>query len=178
MEWNESEIISACQKQDKQAQMALFQKFHEKFLGICIRYLYDQQTAEEVLMDAFMRIFEKIEQYQKGSFEGWMKTIVIHKSIDYYRKHKKDPLISDFEKESYWISEKSNGHHLEAEELLQMLNTLPTGYRMVFNLFAIEGYKHQEIAKKLGISESTSKSQYHKARMKLQEELKKGGYHG
>jgi len=129
-------------------------------------------------MDSFMRIFQKIDQYQAGSFEGWMKTIVIHKSIDYYRKHKKDPIFSDLEKESYKYPEKSTGHHLEAEELLQMLSRLPHGYRMVFNLYAIEGYKHQEIADKLNISESTSKSQYHKARMRLQEELLKGGYDG
>lgn len=178
MEWNESEIISACKKQDKQAQMALFQKFHEKFLGICMRYLYKKEIAEEVLMDSFMRIFQKIDQYKTGSFEGWMKTIVIHKSIDYYRSHKNDPLFSDFEKESWRMPEKSNSNHLETEELLQMLNALPHGYRVVFNLYAIEGYKHQEIAKKLGVSESTSKTQYHKARMKLQEALKRGGYHG
>lgn len=178
MEWNESEIISACKKQDKQAQMALFQKFHEKFLGICIRYLYRKHIAEEVLMDSFMRIFQKIDQYKAGSFEGWMKTIVIHKSIDYYRKHKKDPIFSDLEKASYWYPEKPMGNHLEAEELLQMLSSLPHGYRMVFNLYAIEGYKHREIAEKLEISENTSKSQYHKARMSLQDKLRKGGYDG
>ncbi len=91
MEWNLLGITSACKKQDKQAQMALFRYYHEKFYGICLRNLYIEEVAEVVLMDSFMKIFQKIDLYKEGSFEGWMKTIVIHQSIDYYRKHKNDP---------------------------------------------------------------------------------------
>jgi len=177
MEWNLSEIIKACKLQDKQAQMALFQHYHEQFYGICLRYLYRSEIAEEVLMDAFMTIFQKINQYQKNSFEGWMRTIVIHKSIDYYRSHKSDPIFTEIESYSKKIPFKNPIQHLEAEELMNTLNQLPIGYRMVFNMYAIEGYQHKEIAEKLGISVSTSKTQYLKARKKLQEILKKGGYH-
>ena len=178
MEWNQENVIIACKKQDKQAQMAVFSRYHEKFLGICIRYLYNKEIAEEVVMDAFMLIFQKIDKYNKDSFEGWMKTIVIHKAIDYYRSHKNDPKFSDYETSEWKTAAKSPQHHLEAQDLIKMLDFLPQGYRMVFNMYAIEGYKHHEIAEKMGISVSTSKTQYLKARLRLQEILKKGGYHG
>lgn len=178
MEWNLSDIISACKKQDKQAQMALFHYYHEKFYGICLRYSGNEEVAEEVLMDAFMKIFQKIDQYKDGSFVGWMKTIVIHQSIDYYRKHKNDPFYTEIEYELKKTPSNNTSQSLEAEELMQMLNQLPTGYRMVFNMYAIEGYQHKEIAEKLGISVSTSKTQYLKARKKLQQLLEKGGYGG
>jgi RNA polymerase sigma-70 factor (ECF subfamily) len=178
MEWNLSDIISACKKQDKQAQMALFRYYHEKFYGICLRYLHKEEVAEEVLMDAFMKIFQKIDLYKDGSFEGWMKTIVIHQSIDYYRKHKSDPFFAEVDYELKKTPSNKTSESMEAEELMQMLNHLPAGYRMVFNMYAIEGYQHKEIAEKLGISISTSKTQYLKARKKLQEMLKEGGYDG
>lgn len=176
MEWNLSDIISACKKQDKQAQMALFRLYHEKFLGICLRYLYKKEVAEEVLMDSFMTIFEKIDQYKADSFEGWMKTIVIHKAIDYYRKHKKDPVFTEIDTQINRIPSQKPNQKLEAEDLMKLLDHLPLGYRLVFNMYAIEGYQHKEIAEKLHISVSTSKTQYLKARKKLQEMMKKGGY--
>jgi RNA polymerase sigma-70 factor (ECF subfamily) len=176
MEWNLPDIITACKKQDKHAQMALFRLYHEKFLGICMRYLYRKEIAEEVLMDSFMTIFQKIDQYQTDSFEGWMKTIVIHKAIDYYRKHKKDPVLSEIDTQALKISAQKPHQKLEAEDLMKLLEHLPMGYRLVFNMYAIEGYQHKEIATKLDISESTSKTQYLKARKKLQELMKKGGY--
>jgi RNA polymerase sigma-70 factor (ECF subfamily) len=176
MEWNLSELITACKKNDKQAQMALFRLYHEKFLGICLRYLYQKEIAEEVLMDSFMTIFQKIDQYKSDSFEGWMKTIVIHKAIDYYRKHKKDPILTEIENHSNKVSVQKPNQKLEAEDLMKLLEKLPLGYRMVFNMYAIEGYRHKEIADKLGISVNTSKTQYLKARKKLQELMKTGGY--
>ena len=171
-------MIEACQKQCKDAQKALLHKYQNKFLGICLRYVDNQEIAEEILMDSFMTIFQKIKLYKENSFEGWMKTIVIHKAIDYYRKHKNDPIISDIETEEWRSPKKHQNNNLEVQDLLQLLKTLPLGYRLVFNLFAIEGFGHKEIAVKLDISENTSKSQYRKAKMKLQEILVKEGYHG
>ncbi len=176
MDWTLPDIIKACKNQDKQAQFALFRIYHERFLGICIRYLYRKEIAEEVLMDAFMTIFQKIDLYQTDSFEGWMKTIVIHKSIDYYRKHKDDPIFTEINHRSLNQAITKPNHKLHAEELMKYLDQLPLGYRVVFNMFAIEGYQHKEIAEKLGITESTSKTQYAKARKKLQDMLKEGGY--
>lgn len=176
MEWNLSDIIIACKQQDKQAQMALFRLYYEKFLGICLRYLYKKEIAEEVLMDSFMTIFQKIDQYETDSFEGWMKTIVIHKAIDYYRKHKKDPILTEIDAKSDRVSFQKPNEQLEADDLMKLLDQLPLGYRMVFNMYAIEGYQHKEIAEKLRISVNTSKTQYLKARKKLQEMIKEGGY--
>ncbi|OYT16398.1 MAG: RNA polymerase subunit sigma-70 [Bacteroidetes bacterium 4572_77] len=176
MEWKEQRIIKSCQKQDKKAQKLLLQKYKNKFLGICLRYVNHQEIAEEILMDSFMTIFQKINTYKKNSFEGWMKTIVIHKAIDYYRKHKNDPIITNIDAEQWQAPKKHQENTLETQDLLSLLNTLPTGYRMVFNLYAIEGFSHKEIAAQLNISTSTSKSQLHKAKLKLQESLLKGGY--
>ncbi len=178
MEWNEQRIINACQKQNKEAQKALLQKYRRKFLGICMRYVEDREAAEEILMDAFMAIFQKIKSYKDNTFEAWMKAIVVHKAIDYFRKHKNDPIPTDIEKEQWRVPKRHQNNNLETQDLLFMLATLPKGYRIVFNLFAIEGYSHKEIAKKLNISESTSKTQFFMARKKLQELLLKGGYHG
>lgn len=176
MEWSETDIILACQKQDKQAQMALFHRYKEKLFGICLRYIPDHDAAEEILMDSYITIFEKINSYKEKNFEGWIKTIVINKAIDYYRKHKNDPLISNIEEVEWQTPQNFQGNSLEVQDLLNMLHFLPDGYRMVFNLYAIEGYQHKDIAKKLNVTENTSKTQFHKAKLKLQEMIKKGGY--
>lgn len=178
MEWNQAEIIEACKKQDEQAQMALFHRYRRQFHGLVLRYVNHREVAEEVLMDAFIIIFSKIKAYKDQSFESWMKSIVVHKSIDYYRKHKNDPVFSNIEcEESLQISQNGSSK-IETEDLLKMLHFLPAGYRMVFNLHAIEGFQHKEIAKQLGISVNTSKTQLHKAKQKLQLLLEKGGYNG
>ena len=128
-------------------------------------------------MDAFLDIFKSIKKYKEKSFESWMKSIAVHKAIDYFRKHKNDPVFS----ESAFMLEKQSSHtpysKLETDELLKLLHCLPAGYKMVFNLHIIEGYQHHEIAKKLGISKSTSKTQLMRAKQRLQELMKKGGYH-
>jgi RNA polymerase sigma-70 factor (ECF subfamily) len=178
MEWDQEVIIKACIRQDEQVQMALFQKYRGQFFGLCMRYVNDREVAEEVMMDAFLDIFKSIKKYKEKSFESWMKSIVVHKAIDYFRKHKNDPVFA----ESEFILEKHSAQspvsNVETQDLLNFLHCLPAGYKMVFNLHVIEGYQHHEIAKKLGISKNTSKTQLHKAKQRLQELLEKGGYHG
>lgn len=178
MEWDQNEIIEACKKQDEQAQLALFQRYKKQFFGLCMRYVNHKEVAEEVLMDAFIDIFKNIKRYQEKSFESWMKSIVVHKSIDYYRKHKNDPIFSESTFELEKQASSLSYSKVETDDLFKMLHSLPSGYKMVFNLYAIEGYQHTEIAKKLGITVSTSKTQLFKAKQKLQEMLEKGGYHG
>ncbi len=178
MEWNEAEIIKSCIKQDQQAQMALFHKYRKQYHGLCRRYVNNQEIAEEVLMDAFVVIFKKIKSHKGKSLEGWMRSIVIHKAIDYYRQHKNDPVFYEIETELLKKSTGEQKHTAEADDLLKMLHALPVGYRMVFNLHSIEGFQHKEIAKRLGVSINTSKTQLHKAKQKLQTMLEKGGYHG
>jgi RNA polymerase sigma-70 factor (ECF subfamily) len=178
MEWNQAKIIEACRKKDKKAQKALFHRYKKQLLGLCLRYVNSREAAEEVLMDSFIIVFKKIDTCQVASFEPWLKSIVVHKAIDYFRAHKNDPVFDEIE----YVLDKKTGtqpaQNLEADELMKMLRHLPVGYRMVFNLYAIEGFKHQEIAEKLDISENTSKSQFRKAKARLQELLEKGGYHG
>ncbi len=178
MEWNQDSIIKACIQGDEQAQLELFRKYRGQFFGLCMRYVNDKQVAEEVMMDAFLAIYKHIKKFKGQSFEAWMKSIVVHKAIDYFRKHKSDPIFdeSDFvlerQKSSCPVSE------IETDYLFQLIHCLPAGYKMVFNLYVIEGYQHNEIAEKLNISVNTSKTQLHKAKQRLQILLEKGGYHG
>lgn len=178
MGWNQEDIIEACKKQNEQAQMLLFERYKGQFFALCMRYVNNKEVAEEVLMDAFIDIFKSMKKYKSKSFESWMKSIVVHKAIDYFRKHKKDPVFT----ESEFVLEQQSSHtpvsKVETDELFNLLHCLPAGYKMVFNLHVIEGYQHHEIAKKLGISKNTSKTQLHKAKLKLQDLLEKGGYHG
>lgn len=178
MEWNQQQIIDACMRQEEQAQMALFQKYKGQFFTLCMRYVSKREIAEEVMMDAFIDIFKSIKNYKEKSFESWMKSIVVHKAIDYFRKHKNDPIFTESEFLLDKQSQQTPVSKVETDDLLQLLHCLPVGYKMVFNLFVIEGYQHHEIAKQLGISVSTSKTQLLKAKQKLQELLEKGGYHG
>ncbi len=178
MEWNEAEIIEACKKQNQQAQMALFHRYRKQYHGLIRRYVHSMEAAEEVLMDAFMVIFKKIKSHKGKSLETWMRSIIIHKSIDYYRKHKNDPVFYEIETELIKKPSNAQNNNVEADDLLKMLHALPPGYRMVFNLHSIEGYQHKEIAERLGVSVNTSKTQLHKAKLKLQAMLRKGGYHG
>ncbi|OYT15073.1 MAG: RNA polymerase subunit sigma [Bacteroidetes bacterium 4572_77] len=178
MEWNEADIIKACKKQNRQAQMALFHKYRKQYHGLCRRYVNNTEIAEELLMDAFVVIFKTIQSHNGKYLESWMRSIVIHKAIDYYRKHKNDPVFHEIETVLIRKESQEQNNNVEAEDLLKLLHTLPPGYRMVFNLHSIEGYQHKEIAEKLGVSINTSKTQLHKARQKLKAMLKRGGYYG
>jgi len=178
MEWNQAKIIEACRKKDKKAQKALFHHYKKQLLGLCLRYVNSREIAEEVLMDSFIAVFRKIHTCNTDTFEPWLKSIVVHKAIDYYRRHQNDPVFDEMEYVLDKKTETQPAQNLEADELVRMLQHLPAGYRMVFNLYALEGFQHKEIAKQLGISENTSKSQYRKAKARLQEILEKGGYHG
>jgi len=171
---NEQEIIEGCKNCNRKSQRILYNFYSSKFLGICMRYAKDKQEAEDVLQDGFIKIFKRINQYSGlGSFEGWMKRIIVNTAITNYRQNLKrynqlqvEQIASDEEPEVY-----STDVEYTHEELLKVIQSLPPGYRMVFNLFAIEGYQHKEIAEKLGIDVTTSKSQYSRARKLLQKRL-------
>lgn len=140
--------------------------------ALCMRYIKDDSEAEDVMITAFVKVFEKIDQFKgEGSFEGWIRRIMVNESLTYIRKHKSMYLEVDIEQADREPNCEELGNHLEAEDLMKMVNQLPVGYRTVFNLYAIEGYSHKEIAKQLGISENTSKSQLSRARVLLQKYL-------
>ena len=142
-------------------------------MGICMRYAKSSTEAEDVLLMGFTRIYKKIKQFSgQGSFEGWMRRIMVNVAIDNFRKNQKYYYHDDIEdtQGGSMITDEIPDN-FTVEEILKTVQKLPPGYRVVFNMFAIEGYSHKEIADKLGVSESTSKTQLLKARKKLQTQL-------
>lgn len=167
----EAKLLAACRKGDRKAQRTLYERYSPVMYAICRRYIKELDEAEDILIKSFTRIFEKLDQYKgEGSFEGWMRRIVVNESLGHLRRTKMyvevDVEYADREPDYQYVQD-----HLEAEDLMKLVNELPPGYRSVFNLFAIEGYSHQEIAETLGISENTSKSQLSRARALLQRQL-------
>jgi len=169
----ENELIMLCKRKNAKAQKLLYNNYHSILLGICLRYGKSRAEAEDTLQQGMITIFKKINSYTgKGSFEGWLKKIMVNTAIDNFRKNNKfynHQNIDELNGKSYFNSNTSN--NMEVQDLMSTIQQLPPGYRMVFNLFAIEGYSHKEIAKKLDISENTSKTQLLKARKNLKEKL-------
>jgi RNA polymerase sigma factor (sigma-70 family) len=168
---SEPELIKGLQNGEGKAQKFVYEKYAGIMLGICLRYLKNQLDSEEVMLNGFIKIFHNAGQFQdKGSFEGWMKRVVINEALGFLRK--KEPLHLAIEKDHIQLpSEATAESDLAVEDLLNLLHELPAGYRAVFNLYAIEGYSHKEIAGMLDITEGTSKSQLSKARALLQKRL-------
>lgn len=170
----ETQLIAALRRGEAKAHKVVYERFSGKMMTVCTRYCANRADAEEVMLDGFMRVFEKIDQFREdGSFEGWIRRIMVTESLMFLRKSKQWrhelPLEDVTEEPDYEWADAS----LNADELLRMVGQLSDGYRTVFNLYAIEGYSHAEIADTLGISEGTSKSQLSRARALLQTQLKK-----
>ncbi|MBL7840441.1 MAG: sigma-70 family RNA polymerase sigma factor [Cyclobacteriaceae bacterium] len=169
---NEQELIQGCRRGDRAAQKRLYDTFSPKMYALCCRYVKDSMEAEDVLVTAFTKILDKIDQYKsEGSFEGWIRRVVVNEALTWLRRNRNMYLELELEAADYEPDYKSLSDHLEAEDLMTMINELPSGYRIVFNLYAIDGYSHKEIADQLGISENTSKSQLSRARACLQKLL-------
>jgi RNA polymerase sigma factor (sigma-70 family) len=169
----EEKLIRACQKGDAIAQREIYNKYSGKMMGVCMRYVNSRFEAEDILISGFMRIFDKIGQYKhEGSFEGWIRRVMVNEALGYIRKNKSIYLEIEIEKADYHKETNTEAYTgLEAEDLLKLVQQLPHGYKTVFNLYAIEGYSHKEIADMLQISENTSKSQLSRARALLQQYL-------
>ncbi len=163
---NQEILIKACINGDINAQKSLYQKYAPKMLGVCLRYLKRKEDAEDMLQEAMFKVFTSLHQFSnQGSFEGWIRRIVVRVILMELRKNKLD--FSALEIDHYTISEQASFSAFEVfehEDLMTVLNQLPDGYRIIFNLYAIEGYSHQEIAEELGITTSTTKSQLSRAR--------------
>ena len=168
----ETDLIKACQRQNAKAQRTLYDRYSPVMLGLCRRYVRGELEAEDVMIKGFMKVFSKIDLFEgKGSFEGWMKRIMINESLTYIRQNKAMYLETDIEVAEREPDFDKISTELEAKDLLKMVNELPSGYRTIFNLYAIEGYSHKEISELLGINENTSKSQLSRARAQLQKKL-------
>ncbi len=171
---SDQEIIEGCAKHDRQAQQILYDRYSRFLLGVCMRYAVDRAEAEDILQDSFLKIFFGIEDFSgTGSFTGWLRKVAVNTAITHYHKNLKYRYYVDIEE--YMSAETGVSSFEEdfytSDELYKILNDLPAGYRMVFNLYAIEGYKHKEIAELLGIDTNTSKSQYSRARAVIREKL-------
>jgi len=169
----EHDLARAIIRGDGNAQRAFYEKYSGKFLAICCRYIKDRMAAEDVMVESMMRIFEKSSQFDfQGSFEGWSKRLVVNQALGYLRSKKMLEVGVEEVDEAAGTAETP----LETEDLLRLIHELPSGYRAVFNLYAIEGYSHAEISGLLGISEGTSKSQLSRARAALQDRLNEFQY--
>jgi RNA polymerase sigma factor (sigma-70 family) len=181
-------IINGCKKHDRESQRLLYELYEAKMRAICRRYCKDTDSAEDLLHDGFMHLFKKISQYKwRGSFEGWMRTIFIGKSVNYVKSKDfkvfnqgnnlddMDTVIGSNDSNERELFYKSDNVEIEddlsIDELIALLQKLPVGYRLVFNLYAVEDYTHKEISSMLDITVGTSKSQLNRARKMLQQLL-------
>jgi RNA polymerase sigma-70 factor (ECF subfamily) len=168
----EEELIKGCLRRDRAAQQQLFDLYSSKMYALCYRYVRHAMEAEDILVTAFTKVFDRIGQFKgEGSFEGWIRRIMVNEALTYLRKSRAMYLETDLEQADREPDYDKLSDHLEAEDLMKMIQELPAGYRLVFNMYAIDGYSHKEIAEQLGISENTSKSQLSRARVYLQKLL-------
>lgn len=168
----ENEIIRLAIENNRAAQQKIYAKFSSKMLSVCRQYIKDIHQAEDIMITAFMKVFTNLKNFEnKGSFEGWIRRIMVNECISHIRVQKK---VSFTEDENYFEESFNNiESQFSVEDIQFLIDSLPDGYRMIFNLYAIEGYKHQEIASMLGINEGTSKSQLSHARKILKEQIVK-----
>jgi len=172
-------IVEGCIKGKRKYQEQLFKLFYGKMMGVCMRYAKDQDEAQDMVQNGFIKIFSKLDVYNfEGSLEGWIRRIMVNTAIDQIRKNKRDPFsieddqrIQNVEEDIPFSDEDDIDTKVKAEIAIKAISNLSPAYRTVFNLYVIEGMNHKEIAEYLGISEGTSKSNLAKAKMKLKEEL-------
>jgi len=164
------QLIGGCLKQDRKSQKLLYKAFYGFAMGICLRYAVNRDQAAEVLNQGFLKVFTRIESYDAAKpFKAWLGKVMINTSIDHYRANLKMAYTDDLDMAENMSDGELPDRNLNYNDLLNMVQSLPTAYRTVFNLFAIEGYTHEEIGEMLNINAGTSKSNLHKARVKLKQ---------
>ena len=169
---NETRLITRAAKNNRDAQEELYRKYSGKMLSVCRMYIKDLHHAEEVMLNGFFKVFKHISSFKNdGSFEGWVRKIMIREAISFLRSKKELAFAEDVFEDSNQSFNNINSE-IEVAHIQKLIDSLPEGYKVVFVMYAIEGYKHQEISKMLNITEGTSKSQLFKARKMLQEKLK------
>jgi len=171
----QEELIRGCIRREAAAQKAVFDLYAGRMLGVCQRYARNTMDAEDMLQDAFIKVFEKINQFKnEGSFEGWIRKIVVNTALKKYTvsRYSKELFDKDIDGfEEHYQADAAAFSNLSEKEILSLINALPDGYRIIFNLYVIEGYRHEEIAEMLRINSGTSRSQLAKARAMLQKQI-------
>jgi RNA polymerase sigma-70 factor (ECF subfamily) len=170
-------ILQGCQKNDPAAQQLLYQRYSPKMLSVCYRYAKSREDAEDMLQEGFVKVFLQINRYEhRGSLEGWILRVIVHTCINHLKKYKKFNDVVDLAYASNLVIREDNIPGIvQAKQIVESIRALPIGYRTVLNLYAIEGYSHKEIGSMLEIEESTSRSQYTRAKNLLEEILGKKG---
>ncbi len=170
---DEQQLIAGCKKGNRVAQRELYDKYAPRMLAVCMRYVNDRETARDLLQEGFIKVFTCIDSYSGlGSFEGWIRKVFVNGALEYLRKTDVLREATDLDNAPELVQpEASVLSNISAAELMKMIQQLPAGFRAVFNLFAIEGYSHREISEMLKITESTSRSQYTRARQLLQKQI-------
>lgn len=171
--YSEEELIRLCLRNDAKAQEDFYKRYAPKMYGVCMRFAKSRMEADDYLQEGFIKVFTNLKSFrQEGSLEGWIRRTIVNTAINLIKKNTKFLKDIELEKADFLPQEEASAlDTLSADELLKLINDLPTGYRMVFNLNVIEGYTHKEIAALLGISENTSKSQLSRARNTLQRKI-------
>lgn len=174
---NIDEILKACKKDKRDAQSQLYKLFYGEMMALCMRYVANQEEALEVLNDGFMKVFKALrKEIPSKSIRGWIRRIMINTAIDHYRANKKHYYAMDIEHSNLESYDENILDIMAADEILELVQQLPNSYRMVFNLHVVEGYTHPQIGKILGITDGTSRSNFAKARLKLQKMVKQLNY--
>jgi RNA polymerase sigma factor (sigma-70 family) len=171
--YTDKELIERCLENDSRAQEFLYKRFSRRMYGVCLRFARNTLEADDILQEGFIKVFTFLKDYrQDGSFEGWVRRTFVNTAINYYHSKEFEWKETSIDKVVAFHSDTEDVlSKISADDLLVIIHELPVGYRMVFNLYVIEGYNHQEIAEMLNISENTSKSQLSRARMALQDRL-------
>ena len=169
----EEAILQGCLKNHAAAQRELYQRFSPKMLAVCFRFAHNREDAEDMLQDGFIKVFLQMHTFQsKGAFEGWIRRIMVHTCINHLKKNKRfNESVDIIQANSAQIREENIPSIVQAKQIVDCIRLLPIGYRTVLNLYAIEGYSHKEISGMLDIEESTSRSQYTRARQMLEDIL-------
>lgn len=166
----EQAIIAGCLQNDAAAQRELYNRFSPKMLSVCYRFAPNREDAEDMLQEGFIKVFTQIHTFQnKGAFEGWIRRIIVHTCINFLKKHKKFNESLDISyTNTVHVKEETVPSIMQARQIIECIRLLPVGYRTVLNLYALEGYSHKEIGIMLDIEESTSRSQYTRAKAMLE----------
>jgi len=170
-------LVKQCIKEDRKSQKLLYEHFYGKMVGVCMRYATDYSEAQDILHEGFIKVFAKLKSFKnEGSFEGWIRRIIVNSAIDYVRAKKKltfdseeKSIIDNIKDEDEVLIEAENLSKIKAELIIELIQKLSPAYKTVFNLYVMEGYSHKQVAEELGISEGTSKSNLAKAKQKLRE---------
>ncbi|GAB4403300.1 MAG: RNA polymerase sigma factor [Bacteroidia bacterium] len=174
--YTEEELVEGCKRNEARYQKLLYDKYHRLMYGVCLRYTDNTEDARDILQEGFIKVFRHLQTFRgEGSFEGWMRRIMVHTAIEHYRRNSRYFMV-DVDEAREVVFDADAVSALSREEILGLIRKLPVGYRTVFNLYAIEGYSHQEIGTMLNISTGTSKSQLSRAKKLLQDLLTNGQY--